>query len=100
MIRHSDFGVNNPSGTHLLTRGGSTFVVYHTGKENGGNILISEVGNDFSRRDPLGVFYDSGCVAPENGRNASPSFGTDRGVPYLVYEAGDRLVGSIAVARG
>lgn len=100
LIRHSDVGVNNLSGPHLLTRGGSTFVAYHTGKENGGNILISEVGNDFSSRDHLGVLYDSGSAAPENGRAASPSFGTDRGVPYLVYEAGDRLGGSIAVARG
>ncbi|NUV38629.1 hypothetical protein G6W58_31795, partial [Streptomyces sp. KAI-27] len=100
LIRHSDVGVNNLSGPHLLTRGGSAYVVYHTGKENGGNMLISEVGNDFSRRDHLGVFYDSGSAAPENGRAASPSFGTDRGVPYMVYEAGERLAGSLAVARG
>ena len=62
--------------------------------------MITEVGNDFSRRDHLGVFYNSRSSAPENGRAASPSFGTDRGVPYMIYEAGERLAGSIAMARG
>ncbi|KQX78359.1 MULTISPECIES: hypothetical protein [Streptomyces] len=100
LVRHSDVGSNNIGGPHLLSRNGSTYVVYNTGKENGGNLLITEIGNDFTRRDHLGVFYDSGAAAPENGRSASPSFGTDRGVPYMVYEAGERLQGSIAVARG
>ena len=31
---------------------------------------------------------------------AAPSFGTDGGVPYMIYEAGERLAGAIAVARG
>ncbi|NEE39226.1 hypothetical protein G3M53_79245, partial [Streptomyces sp. SID7982] len=97
LIRHSDVGANNISGAHLLPRGNSTYVVYHTGKETGGNMLITEVGNDFSRRNHLGLFYDSSNAAPENGRAAAPSFGTDRGVPYMVYEAGERLKGSICV---
>ncbi|MFD3483180.1 hypothetical protein [Streptomyces sp. NPDC058665] len=100
LIRHSDVGVNNISGPHLLSRNGSSYVVYHTDKEHGGNLLITEVGNDFSRRNHLGLFYDSANTAPDNGRSAAPSFGTDRGVPYMVYEAGERLQGSIAVARG
>lgn len=62
--------------------------------------MITEVGTDFSRRNHLGVFYDSHSTAPENGRAAAPSFGTEHGVPYMVYEAGERLAGSIAVARG
>lgn len=53
-----------------------------------------------SRRVHLGPFHDSLDTAPDNGRSASPSFGTDRGVPCMVYEAGERLQGSIAVARG
>ncbi|MFE5890163.1 hypothetical protein [Streptomyces sp. NPDC056468] len=36
----------------------------------------------------------------ENGRAAAPSFGTDGGVPYMLIEAGERLAGAIAVARG
>ncbi|MFE9048719.1 hypothetical protein [Streptomyces rubiginosohelvolus] len=100
LIRHSDVGANNISGAHLLTRNNATYVVYHTGKDTGGNMLITEVGNDFSRRNHLGLFYDSSNAAPENGRAAAPSFGTDRGVPYMVYEAGERLKGSICVARG
>ncbi|MFB6550593.1 hypothetical protein [Streptomyces sp. NPDC056405] len=35
-----------------------------------------------------------------DGRAASSSFGTDGDVPYMIYEAGERLAGSIAVARG
>ncbi|MGW7353305.1 hypothetical protein [Streptomyces sp. NPDC054784] len=100
LIRHSDVGAVNVSAGHLLHRNGSTYVVYHTDKGSGGNILITELGDDFSRRDHLGVFYDSGSAAPENGRAAAPAFGTDHGVPYMVYEAGERLKGSIAVARG
>ncbi|WP_329038125.1 hypothetical protein OIE71_31560 [Streptomyces sp. NBC_01725] len=100
LVRHSDVGANNIGGPHLLSRDGSTYVVYNTSKENGGNLLITEVGNDFSRRNHLGLFYDSANTPPDNGRSAAPSFGTDRGVPYMVYEAGERLQGSIAVARG
>ncbi|WP_277611253.1 hypothetical protein [Streptomyces scabichelini] len=38
-------------------------------------------------------------AALENGRSASPTFGTDGGVAYMIYEAGERLAGSIAMAR-
>ncbi|MYW62601.1 hypothetical protein GTY65_00685 [Streptomyces sp. SID8379] len=100
LIDHAAVGAVNVGGPHLLSRDGTTYVVYNTDKESGGNILITEVGNDFSRRDHLGVFYDSRSTAPENGRAASPSFGTDGGVPYMVFEAGERLSGAIAVARG
>lgn len=100
LISPGDVGAVNISGGHLLQRGGRTYVVYHTDKESGGDILITEVGADFSRRDHLGVFYRSGSKAPENGRAAAPSFGTDRGVPYMIYEAGERLEGVIAMAKG
>ncbi|ONK16167.1 hypothetical protein [Streptomyces sp. MP131-18] len=100
LIRYSDVGVNDLSGPHLLTRNGSAYVVYHTDKAHGGTMRITEVGNDFGLRNHLGVFYRPLSGAPDNGRAAAPSFGTDRGVPYMVYEAGDRLAGSIAVARG
>ncbi|NJQ03298.1 hypothetical protein [Streptomyces zingiberis] len=100
LIGHAAVGASDLSGPHLLTRGGSAYVVYHTDKGSGGNILITEVGADFSRRNHLGVFYDSRSGSPENGRAAAPSFGTDRGVPYMIYEAGERLSGAIAVARG
>ncbi|GAB2803316.1 twin-arginine translocation signal domain-containing protein [Streptomyces daliensis] len=100
LIDHAEVGTSDVSSAHLLTRGGRTYVVYHTDKGSGGNILLTEVGTDFSRRDHLGVFYDSGSAAPENGRAAAPSFGTDGGVPYMIYEAGERLDGVIALARG
>ncbi|MFJ6855516.1 hypothetical protein ACIQM3_34180 [Streptomyces sp. NPDC091271] len=100
LIRHSEVGAVNVGGPHLLTRGGSAYVVYNKDKASGGDLLITEVGNDFSRRDHLGVFHDSMNGAPDNGRTASPSFGTENGVPYMIYEAGERLQGAIAVARG
>jgi hypothetical protein len=100
LIDHAEVGAADVSGAHLLEQDGSTYVVYHTDKGSGGNILITEVGADFTRRDHLGVFYDSQSAAPENGRAAAPSFGTDGGVPYMIYEAGERLSGVIAVARG
>ncbi|MFF1926214.1 hypothetical protein ACFVW8_37315 [Streptomyces sp. NPDC058221] len=100
LVRHDEVGAVNIGGPHLLYRNGSTYVVYNSNKENGGNLLITEVGNDFSRRDHLGVFYTSTASAPENGRAAAPSFGTDGGVPYMIYEAGERLSGVIAMARG
>ncbi|CAM5495335.1 hypothetical protein SVIOM342S_01808 [Streptomyces violaceorubidus] len=100
LVRHGDVGAVNVGGPHLLHRNNSTYVVYNKDKESGGDLMITEVGNDFSRRDHLGVFYNSRASAPENGRAASPSFGTDHGVPYMIYEAGERLAGSIAMARG
>ncbi|PRX44933.1 secreted protein [Prauserella shujinwangii] len=100
LVHPTEVGAVNLSGPHLLKRGGSAYVVYHTDRDSGGNILITEVGADFTRREHLGVFYDSGSAAPENGRAAAPAFGTDRGVPYMIYEAGDRLGGVIAMARG
>lgn len=100
LVRHGDVGAVNVGGPHLLHRNNSTYVVYNKDKESGGDLMITEVGNDFSLRRHLGVFYDSHGSAPENGRAASPSFGTDRGVPYMIYEAGERLAGSIAMARG
>ncbi|MDX3328870.1 hypothetical protein PV405_30120 [Streptomyces sp. ME02-6979-3A] len=100
LIRHSDVGAVNVGGPHLLTRGGSAYVVYNKDKASGGDLMITEVGTDFSRRDHLGVFHDSMDGAPDNGRTASPSFGTENGVPYMIYEAGERLQGAIALARG
>ncbi|MFJ6700579.1 twin-arginine translocation signal domain-containing protein [Streptomyces sp. NPDC091272] len=100
LVRHEEVGAVNIGGPHLLYRNNTTYVVYNSNIENGGNILITEVGNDFTRANHLGVFYNSLAAAPENGRAAAPSFGSDNGVPYMVYEAGERLAGAIAVARG
>ncbi|MFI5629599.1 hypothetical protein ACIA8E_09510 [Streptomyces sp. NPDC051664] len=99
LVSHADVGAVNVGGPHLLTRNGSAYVVYNNDKESGGNLLITEVGNDFSRRDHLGLFHDSLSGAPDNGRSAAPSFGTQDGAAYMVYEAGERLQGAIAVAR-
>ena len=99
LIRPQDVGVQNISGPHVVKRNGSTYVIYHCNKEAGGNLLITEVGNDFTRRDHLGVFHAPLPGAPDNGRCAAPSFGTEGGVEYMFYEAGERLSGAIAVAR-
>ncbi|EFL29209.1 putative secreted protein [Streptomyces himastatinicus ATCC 53653] len=100
LVSHTDVAAVNVGGPHLLTRGGSAFVVYNKDKESGGDLMITELGENFTLRRHLGRFYDSANGAPDNGRSAAPSFGTEGGVPYMVYEAGERLKGSIAVARG
>ncbi|MEU0127164.1 MULTISPECIES: hypothetical protein [unclassified Streptomyces] len=100
LVKHSDVGAVNVGGPHLLTRGDSAYVVYNKDKGSGGDLLITEVGKDFSRRNHLGVFHDSMTGSPDNGRTAAPSFGTENGVPYMIYEAGERLQGAIAMARG
>ncbi|MFD9702580.1 hypothetical protein [Lentzea sp. NPDC059081] len=99
LIRHQDVGAVNVGGPHLLFRNNSVYVVYNTDIGSGGNILITEVGRDFSLRRHLGVFHDSLSGAPDNGRSAAPSFGTYQGREYMIYEAGERLAGNIAIAR-
>ncbi|GAA2342994.1 hypothetical protein [Dactylosporangium salmoneum] len=89
-------GQTDISGPHLLSRNGTTYVVYHG---NGGNMYLTEVGNNFDREVHLGVFHTALSGAPDNGRSAAPSFGTDGGVEYMFYEAGARLSATIAVAR-
>lgn len=84
------------AGPHLLKRNGTAYIVYHG---NGGNQFITEVGNNFDREVHLGVFHRSLATAPDRGRAAAPSFGSDGGVEYMFYEAGPRLNATIAVAR-
>ncbi|TDQ46366.1 hypothetical protein [Actinorugispora endophytica] len=96
LVRPSEVGAANISGPHLLTRNNSAYVVYHT--SNGG-MRVTEVGGDFTRRVHLGAFHYPMSGAPDNGRAAAPSFGTDGGVHYMFYEAGDRLGATIAIAR-
>ena len=84
------------SGPALLTRNGTSYIVYHG---NGGNMFITEVGNNFDKEIHLGIFHHAMTGAPDNGRSAAPSFGTDGGVEYMFYEAGQRLQATIAVAR-
>jgi hypothetical protein len=99
LVRPQDVGARDIGAPAVASRNGSTYVIYHCNKEAGGSMLIIEVGNDFSRRDHLGVFHAPLSGAPDDGRCAVPSFGTDGGVEYMFYEAGERLSGAIAVAR-
>ncbi|MFD4251547.1 hypothetical protein ACFWQL_17585 [Amycolatopsis thermoflava] len=99
LIRPEEVGARDISGPSVVKRNGSTYVVYHCNIEAGGSMLITEVGNDFSLRRHLGVFHAPLPGAPDNGRCASASFGTENGVEYMFYEAGARLEGSIAIAR-
>jgi hypothetical protein len=80
----------------LLKRNGTAYIVYHG---NQGNMFLTEVGINFDREVHLGVFHYAMAGAPDNGRSASASFGTDGGVEYMFYEAGPRLQATIAVAR-
>ena len=99
LVRPQEVGARDIGAPHVVSRNGTTYVVYHTNIEAGGSMRITEVGNDFSRRVHLGVFHSPLSGAPDNGRCAAPSFGTDGGVEYMIYEAGARLEGSIAIAR-
>ncbi|MBR8741963.1 hypothetical protein [Nocardiopsis sp. MG754419] len=96
LISHSDVGLSDLSGPHLVERGGGTYVVYHTDQ---GDIRMTEVGADFDRRVHLGVVHRPMDGPPDSGRSASPSYGSDGGTEYMFYEAGDRLGATIAIAR-
>jgi hypothetical protein len=96
LIKPGPDGQIDISGPALVTRNNTTYVVYHG---NGGNMFITEVGNNFDREVHLGVFHPAMSGAPDSGRSAAPSFGADGGVEYMFYEAGQRLSATIAVAR-
>ncbi|ADB34675.1 conserved hypothetical protein [Kribbella flavida DSM 17836] len=99
LITPQEIGARDLGAPAVATRNGSTYVIYHTNIEAGGAMRITEVGNDFSRRNHLGIFHAPLPGAPDNGRCAAPAFGSDNGVEYMIYEAGTRLAGSIAIAR-
>ncbi|MFC4565176.1 hypothetical protein ACFO4E_25245 [Nocardiopsis mangrovi] len=96
LIDHEAVGVTDVSGPHVVEQGGTTYVSYHTSE---GDIRVTEVGRDFSRRRHLGVAHRPLAGAPDNGRSAAPSYGTHLGTRYMIYEAGSRLGATIAVAR-
>lgn len=89
-------GVTDLSGPYLLKSNGTAYVVYHG---SSGDMYLTEVGNSFDREVHLGVFHYAMTGAPDNNRSAAPSFGTDGGVRYMFYEAGQRSGSTIAVAR-
>ncbi|GAA1549255.1 hypothetical protein [Kribbella lupini] len=99
LITPQEVGARDVGAPAVASRNGSTYVVYHTDIGSGGSMRITEVGNDFSRRNHLGVFHAPLAGAPDNGRCAAPAFGSDNGVEYMIYEAGARLEGSIAIAK-
>ncbi|HEX6345367.1 hypothetical protein [Umezawaea sp.] len=96
LIRASEVGATDAAAPSLAYRNGTTYVVFHT---NLGTMHLTEVGNDFTRKVHLGVFHRPLTGAPDRGRSAAPSFGTENGVEYMFYEAGARLEGAIAIAR-
>lgn len=87
-------GLTDISGPTLVKRNGTTYVAYHG---NDGRMRITEVGNEFNRENHLGVFHSP--IAADEGRVASPSFGTENGAEYMFYEAGPRLSARICIAR-
>ncbi|MFI6229495.1 hypothetical protein ACIBCR_19520 [Micromonospora echinospora] len=94
LVSPSGDGLTDISAPHLLKRNGTTYVAYHGGD---GNMYLTEIGNNFDREVHLGVFHRP--IASDNGRVAAPTFGTDGGVSYMLYEAGHRLDARICVAR-
>lgn len=96
LVWPSDAGQAQLSGPHLLKRNNTCYVAYHG---DGGDMHLTEVGNSFDRKVYLGVFHAAMSGAPDNNRCAAPSFGTDGGVEYMFYEAGQRGATTIAVAR-
>ncbi|HCU51722.1 MAG TPA: hypothetical protein DGG94_18305, partial [Micromonosporaceae bacterium] len=96
LVWPSDAGQGHISAPHLLKRNNTCYVVYHG---DGGDMHLTEVGNSFDRKVYLGVFHNSLSGAPDNGRAAAASFGSDGGVQYMFYEAGQRSATTIAVAR-
>jgi hypothetical protein len=96
LIRASEVGATDAAAPTLAHRNGTTYVVFHT---NLGTMHLTEVGDDFTRKVHHGVFHRPLTGAPDRGRSAAPSFGTENGVEYMFYEAGARLEGSIAIAR-
>lgn len=92
----SDVGEDHISAPHLLRRNNTCYVVYHG---NTGRMHLTEVGNSFDRKIQHGVFHTPMAGPPDNGRSAGPSFGTDGGVSYMFYEAGQRGATTLAVAR-
>jgi hypothetical protein len=89
-------GQTDIAAPHLLKRNNTAYIVYHG---NGGNMFLTEVGNNFDREVHLGVFHYAMASAPDSGRSAAPSFGTDGSLQYMFYEAGQRSSSTIAVAR-
>ncbi|GAA2718778.1 hypothetical protein ACFY2R_28795 [Micromonospora olivasterospora] len=94
LISPSGDGLTDISGAHLLKRNGTAYVAYHG---NSGNMYLTEIGNNFDRENHLGIFHRP--IASDNGRVAAPTFGTDGGVQYMLYEAGPRLDARICIAR-
>lgn len=99
LIHPSEVGSRDIGAPCVIDHDGSTYIVYHQDQQAGGNMLVTEVGRDFSKRNHLGIFHESLDGPPDNGRCAAPSFATQGGMAYMFYEAGTRLRGSIAVAR-
>lgn len=94
LVSPSGDGLTDISAAHLLKRNDTAYLAYHG---NSGNMYLTEIGNDFDREIHLGVFHRP--IASDNGRVAAPTFGTDGGVSYMLYEAGPRLDARICVAR-
>ena len=96
LVRPGPDGCTDIAAPSLLKANGTAYIVYHG---NTGDMYLTEVGNGFDRENHLGLFHQAIDGAPDLGRSASPSFGTDGGVRYMFYEAGPRLGATIAVAR-
>jgi hypothetical protein len=89
-----DDGAVDIAGPAILRRNGTTYVVYNA---NTGNMYLTEVGNNFDRQNHLGVFHRP--IPSDNGRVASPSFGSENGVEYMIYDAGPRLHTRLCIAK-
>ncbi len=89
-------GATNLSGASMAIIDGRYMVLYHTST---GDMCATEVGDDFSMENHLGIFYRASNLAPENDRAAAPFLYTEGTSRYMFYEAGQRGSTKLALAK-
>jgi hypothetical protein len=75
---------------------GRHYIVYHSVS---GNIHLTEVGDDFSLENHMGVFYDPDTSFPEFNKAADPFLFYEEDRWHMFYTAGSRLEQTIAYAH-
>ena len=90
------------SAPYLLRRNGGFYVLHHCDWHNGaGNIFATEVSPDFTMVGETEMIFEARKEAPDNRRvgDPFPVFLDGQEEPSLLYCAGQRLKGVLALAR-
>ncbi|MCC5947079.1 MAG: S-layer homology domain-containing protein [Nitriliruptoraceae bacterium] len=83
---HPAEGTSVSGGFYWQFNGGH-YIVYHG---SSGRIFVTDVGEDFSREEHLGVLYEPPTTAPHNGRAAAPFMVEDGDRIHMFFETGRR----------